>query len=120
MLTLIGQTISGVSLFVSELLLAAYSLKLNGAVAVNAALKSVVQPALMLALIGFVGIPNPLACDAVVAVALPSAVIAPVLAARYGTYQAEAGSTMILTVVLMVVVVPVFMSVTSKHTTYRS
>ena len=111
MLNLIGQTTSGVSLFVSGLLLAAYSLKMNGVVTINAILKSAVQPALMLALVGLAGIPNPLARAGVVAVALPSAVIAPMLAGRYGTYQAEAGSTMILTVVLMMVVVPVFMLV---------
>jgi malonate transporter and related proteins len=112
MLNLIGQTTSGVSLFVSGLLLAAYSLKMNGVVTINAILKSAVQPALMLALVGLAGIPNPLARAGVVAVALPSAVIAPMLAGRYGTYQAEAGSTMVLTVVLMMVVVPVFMLVT--------
>ena len=112
MLNLIGQTTSGVSLFVSGLLLAAYSLKMNGVVTINAILKSAVQPALMLALVGLAGIPNPLARAGVVAVALPSAVIAPKLAGRYGTYQAEAGSTMVLTVVLMMVVVPVFMLVT--------
>ena len=30
------------------------------------------------------------------------------LAGQYGTYQAEAGSTMVLTVMLMMVVVPLF------------
>ena len=111
MLNLIGQTTSGVSLFVSGLLLAAYSLKMNGVVTINAILKSAVQPALMLALVALAAIPNPLARAGVVAVTLPSAVIAPMLAGRYGTYQAEAGSTMVLTVVLMMVVVPVFMLV---------
>ena len=112
MLDLIGQTTSGVSLFVSGLLLAACSLKLNGVVAVNATFKSVLQPALTLALIGLLGIPNPLAREAVVAVALPSAVIAPMLAARYRTYQAEAGSTMLLTAVLMMGVVPALIAIT--------
>jgi len=31
------------------------------------------------------------------------------LASQYGTYQAEAGSTMVLTMVLMMFVVPLFM-----------
>jgi hypothetical protein len=34
------------------------------------------------------------------------------LAGQYGTYQAETGSTMVLTVALMMFVVPVFMWVT--------
>jgi predicted permease len=56
-----------------------------------------------------VSIGNPLAGEAVVAAALPSAVIVPMLAGQYGIYQAKAGSTIVLTVVLMMVVVPLFM-----------
>ena len=63
----------------------------------------------MLGLVGFVSIGNPLTGEAVVAAALPSAVIVPMLADQYGTYQAETGSTMVLTVALMMVVVPLFM-----------
>jgi malonate transporter and related proteins len=109
MLNLIGQTTSGLSLFVSGLMLAAYRVKLNGVVALNAALKSVVLPLLMLVLVRLVGVHGPLAREAVVAAALPAAVIAPMLAGRYGTYQAEAGSSMVLTIVLMMVVVPLFL-----------
>jgi malonate transporter and related proteins len=109
MLNLIGQTTSGVSLFVGGLLLAAYSLKLNGAVALNVILKSVAQPALLFGLIRLLGVPNALGREGIVAAALPSAVVAPMLAARYGTYQAEAGSTMLLTTALMMAVVPVSM-----------
>jgi hypothetical protein len=76
-------------LFVSGLLLAAHSLKLNGVVAINGAFKSIAQQALMLGLVGFVSIGNPLAGEAVVAPALPSAVIVPMLAGQYGIYQAE-------------------------------
>jgi malonate transporter len=112
MLNLIGQTTSGVSLFVAGLLPAAYSLKLNGVIANNAILKSFVQPALVLALVRLVGIPSPVSKDAVVAAALPAAVIVPMLAGRYRTYEAEAGSTMILTVVLMIAAVPAFVSAT--------
>jgi len=112
MLRLIGQTTSGVSLFVGGLLLAAYSLKLNGTVAVNTVLKSLIQPALLFALAGILRMPNALVREGVVAVALPSAVIVPMLAARYKTYEAEAGSTLLLTTVLMMVVVPLSMFVT--------
>ena len=54
---------------------------------------------------------NCLRSNGVVAAALPSAVIAPMLAARYKTNEAEAGSTMLLTSVLMMFVVPVSMFV---------
>ena len=111
MLNLIGDTTSGVSLFVGGLLLAAYSLRFNSAVALDVTLKSLIQPALLFGLIALLGIPNPLAREGVVATALPSAVIAPMLAAQYKTYEAEAGSTMLLTTVLMMFVVPVSMFV---------
>ena len=109
MLNLIGQTTSGLSLFVSGLMLAAYSVKLNTAVAINAALKSLVLPVLMLVLVVLLGVHGPLIREAVVAAALPSAVIAPMLATQYKTYQSEAGSSMVLTIVLMMVVVPLFL-----------
>ena len=62
-------------------------------------------------MVALLGIPNPLAREGVVAAALPSAVIATMLAARYKTYEAEAGSTLLLTSVLMLFVVPVSMLV---------
>jgi malonate transporter and related proteins len=109
MLNLIGQTTSGLSLFVSGLMLAAYSVKLNPVVAVNAALKSLVLPVLMLVLVALLEVHGPLVREAVVAAALPSAVIAPMLATQYKTFQAEAGSSMVLTILLMMVVVPLFL-----------
>ena len=61
MLNLIGQTTSGLALFVSGLLLAAHSFRLNLAVSVNSLLKSIGQPAVMLGLALVVGLHNPLA-----------------------------------------------------------
>jgi hypothetical protein len=111
MADLIGRTTAGISLFVSGLLLAAFSPRLNGAVSLNVIFKSLAQPALMFALIGVLGLPKPLASEAVVTMALPSAVITPMLAARYGTYQSEAGSNMLFTAILMMLVVPAAMFV---------
>jgi malonate transporter and related proteins len=108
MLNLIGQTTSGVALFASGLTLAAYAVKLNSVVGINAALKSMAQPALMLVLLRLAGTGDPLAREGAVATALPAAVIAVMLAARYKTYQSEAGSNMVLTVILMMAVVPLF------------
>jgi malonate transporter len=104
---IIGQTTSGVSLFVAGLLLATYSLVLNRAVALNVILKSVIEPLVLWALVELLSIPKPIAGEGVVAAALPSAVITSMLAAHYKTYQAEAGSTLLLTTVLMMFVAPV-------------
>ena len=63
----------------------------------------------MLVLVALLGVHGPLVREAVVATALPSAVIAPMLATQYKTYQAGAGSSMVLTILLMMVVVPLFL-----------
>jgi predicted permease len=107
MLELIGRTTSGISIFVAGLLLAAFRPKLNGVVGVNVILKSLVQPAMMIALVGLLSLSKPMAAEAVASVALPAAVITPMLAARYGTFQSEAGSNMLITSILMMFAVPI-------------
>jgi malonate transporter and related proteins len=109
MLNLIGQTTSGLALFGAGLILATHSVRLNWVVAVNAVLKSVVQPSLMLVLLLIFGLRNPMASEWTVTVAMPTAVIVPIIASRYKTYQFEAGSVMVLTSALLIVVIPVFM-----------
>jgi len=89
-----------------------YSPKLNGVVTANVILKSLLQPIFTIALIALLGVPRAIGREAVLATALPSATIAPMLAARYGIYQAEAGSTMLLGSALMTVLIPVFMLLT--------
>jgi malonate transporter len=108
MLNLIGQTTSGLALFLAGLVLAAYSVRVNRAVVTGVALKSVVEPALMLALVLAAGIHGPLAGAGIIGATLPAAIVAVNLAGRYRTYQSEAGSTLLLTAILLIVVVPVF------------
>jgi malonate transporter and related proteins len=109
MLNLIGQTTSGIALFGVGLILAARSVRLNWVVSVNAVLKSVVQPSLMLVLVLIFGLRDPMASEWTITVAMPTAVIVPIIASRYKTYQFEAGSVMVLTSILLIVVIPVFM-----------
>jgi malonate transporter and related proteins len=109
MLNLIGQTTSGLALFGSGLILAAHSVRLNWVIFVNAVLKSVVQPSLMLVLVLIFGLRNPMASEWTVTVAMPTAVIVPIIASRYKTYQFEAGSVMVLTSVLLIIAIPGFM-----------
>jgi malonate transporter and related proteins len=109
MFNLIGQTTSGLALFGAGLIMAAHTVRLNWVVAVNAMLKSVVQPSLMLVLLLIFGLHNPMASVWTVTVAMPTAVIVPIIASRYRTYQFEAGSVMVLTSVLLIVVIPAFM-----------
>jgi malonate transporter and related proteins len=116
MLNLIGETTSGLALFVAGLLLAAHSFRLNVAVTVGTGLKSLGQPALMLGLALLVGLHNPLASQGVVAMALSSAVIATMLAPRYKLFQSEAASTMLASSILMLIVLPACMWITASVT----
>ena len=109
MLNLIGQTTSGLALFEAGLILAAHTVRLNWVVAINAGLKSVAQPLLMLIIVLLFGLRNPMASEWTVTVAMPTAVMVPIIASRYKTYQFEAGSVMVLTSILLIVVIPVFM-----------
>jgi predicted permease len=70
----------------------------------------IAQPLLMLGLVALAGIHGVLGREAVVDVAFPAGFIAPMLASRYKTYESEAGSTLVLTVVLMMIVVPVLLA----------
>jgi len=116
MLNLIGETTSGLALFVAGLLLAAHSFRLNLAVTVGTSLKSLGQPALMLGLALLVGLHKPLASQGVVAMALSSAVIATMLAPRYKLFQSEAASTMLASSVLMLLVLPAWLWITGSIT----
>jgi malonate transporter and related proteins len=108
MLSLIGQAASGVAVFVAGLMLAAHKVKLGRVVLLNTILKSLGEPALMLAFVFLFGLGKLLASEAVITLALPSSVIATILAGRYRVYESESASTLILTSFLMIGVVPLF------------
>ena len=107
MLTLIGSTTSGVSIFLAGLIIAAYKLKLNGEVIGNALVKMIAQPLLMAVLVTVLGIANPLAREGILVCAIPTAVFAPLLAPRYRLYEVESSSTLIATALLIIVTLPI-------------
>ena len=107
MLTLIGSTTSGASIFLAGLIIAAYKLKLNGEVIGNALVKMIAQPLLMAVLVTVLGIANPLAREGILVCAIPTAVFAPLLAPRYRLYEVESSSTLIATALLIIVTLPI-------------
>ncbi len=106
MLTLIGSATSGASLFVAGLIIAAYQIKLNPEVLGNVVGKMLLQPSVMVLLVALLGVANPLAREAILICAIPTAVFAPLLAPRYKAYESEAASTLVLTTLMMVVTFP--------------
>ena len=107
MLTLIGSTTSGVSIFLAGLIIAAYKIKLNGEVIGNALVKMIAQPLLMALLVTALRVANPLAHEGILVCAIPTAVFAPLLAPRYRLYEVESSSTLIATALLIIVTLPI-------------
>jgi hypothetical protein len=106
MVKLIGQTTSGVALFASGLVLAAYQLKVNREVIGNVVAKMIAQPICIAILVSLLAVESPLGREAILIGALPTAVFPTLLAPRYGVYVSECASTLILTTLAMVVVLP--------------
>ena len=112
MLYLIGSTTSGVALFLAGLILAAYRIEISLETLGNTLVKMVAQPVLMTLLVVAVGVAKPLATEGIVICALPSAIVCPMLALRYGVYQAQAATTLLLTTLMMVVAIPIAIALT--------
>lgn len=107
MVKLIGKTTSGVALFASGLVLAAYKIRVNKEVIGNVAAKMIAQPIAVAIFVGLLAVRAPLGREAILICALPTAVFPTLIAPRYGVYVSECTSTLILTTLAMIVMLPV-------------
>ena len=112
MLNLIGSATAGVAVFAAGLIIAAYQVKVTVETAANTLVKMIVQPALMAVLVVAFGIGQPLGSEAILICALPTAVVPAMFALRYKVYEAEAASTLLLTTIAMIVVMPLAIALT--------
>lgn len=108
MLNLMGSVTAGLAMFAAGLTLAAYPVHLNFEIGVNTILKMIGQPLLMLLLVLGFGISGLRAHEGVIVCALPTGILATILASRYHKYQAEASSTLVLTSLCLMVMLPVW------------
>lgn len=108
MLNLMGGVTSGLAMFAAGLTLAAYPLRINFEIGVNTLLKMFAQPLVMLLLVRVFGITGELAQAGVILCALPTPVLATILATRYETYESEASSTLVLTSLVLLAMLPVW------------
>jgi predicted permease len=106
MLNLLGGITTGLAMFAAGLTLAAFPLRLNFEIGASAAGKMLFQPALMLGLAAIFGLMGVAEDTAVVICALPTGILPTILAARYETYRAEASSTLVLTSLVLLVILP--------------
>jgi malonate transporter and related proteins len=112
MLSLVGSTTGGASLFLAGLIIASYSIKINRDVLLNICGKMILQPALMALLVFLLAIPNPLGREGILMCAIPASAVAPILAARYQVYEVESASTVVLDSLLMVVTFTIIVLIT--------
>jgi malonate transporter and related proteins len=106
-LGLIGAASSGAALFVAGAAIAAHKIRLNAEIFTNIALKMLAQPALYFALAMIFRVIQPYANEGFLLTLLPSGFISLQLAVRYKTYVSEAGSTLALSTLALVVTLPI-------------
>lgn len=106
MLTLIGSTTSGVSLFAAGLIIAAYKVTVTVEIVSNVVAKMIAQPLFAVFLVALFAMKEPLSRELILMCAIPSSAFAVLLAPRYNAYETEAASTLVLTSFAMVAIMP--------------
>jgi predicted permease len=112
MLSLIGSTTSGVSLFAAGLIIAAYKITVTREIVGNVIAKMIAQPLCAMVLVTLLAVTEPLARETILMCAIPSSAFAVLLAPRYGAYETESASTLVLTSFAMVAVMPIAIMLT--------
>lgn len=112
MLSLIGSTTSGVALFAAGMIIAAYRIRVNLEIVGNVVAKMIAQPIFMALLVLSFSVSQPLAREAILMCAIPTSAFATLLAPRYGVYETECASTLVLATLAMIVVLPVAIALT--------
>jgi malonate transporter len=112
-LSLLGNASGGVALFASGIVLASGKIKANSHVLALVFLKNILQPALVLGGLRWVGYGEPTVSEAVLATAIPTMPIVIMLALQYRVAQEEAASAVFLSVIGSVVTMGIFIALTS-------
>ena len=111
-LSLLGQASGGVALFACGIVLATGKIKANWYVLFFVFLKNIVQPALILGGLRWVGYGNPIVSEAVLTTAIPTMPIVIMLALQYRIAQTEAASAVFLSVMGSMITMGVFIALT--------
>src|ERR1700678_816307 len=111
-LSLLGQASGGVALFACGIVLSTGKIKANWYVLFFVFLKNIVQPALVLGGLRWVGYGNPIVSEAVLTTAIPTMPIVIMLALQYRIAQTEAASAVFLSVMGSMITIGVFIALT--------
>jgi malonate transporter len=112
-LSLLGNASGGVALFASGIVLATGKIKVNSHVLFLVFLKNILQPALVLGGLRWVGYGEPTVSEAVLATAIPTMPIVIMFALQYRVAQEEAASAVFLSVIGSIVTMGIFIALTS-------
>jgi hypothetical protein len=111
-LSLLGQASGGVALFACGIVLASGKIKVNRYVLFFVLLKNIMQSALVLGGLRWIGYGNPIVSEAVLTTAIPTMPIVIMFALQYRIAQAEAASAVFFSVMGSVVTMGVFIALT--------
>jgi hypothetical protein len=111
-LFLLGHASGGVALFACGIVLASGKIKVNWYVLFFVFLKNIMQPALVLGGLRWLGYGSPIVSEAVLTTAIPAMPIVIMFALQYRIAQAEAASAVFLSVMGSVITMGVFIALT--------
>jgi hypothetical protein len=111
-LTLLGHASGGVALFACGIVLASGKIKVNRYVLFFVFLKNIIQPALALSGLRWMGYGNPIVSEAVLTTAIPAMPIVLMLALQYRVAQEEAASSVFLSIMGSIVTMGFFIALT--------
>jgi malonate transporter len=111
-LSLLGHASGGVAMFACGIVLASGKIKFNRYVLFFVFLKNIVQPALVLGGLRWMGYGNPVVSEAVLTTAIPTMPIVLMFALQYRVAQEEAASSVFLSVMGSIVTMGVFIALT--------
>ncbi|MDE1147505.1 MAG: AEC family transporter [Azospirillaceae bacterium] len=114
-LSLIGAATAGAGLFLTGLILSAQPIRINGNVVVGVLLKNVLQPLLAALVVRLLDVPQPLAGEVVLLIAIPAGFFGLVFGAGYGARPAVAGSTLVASSLASIVTLAVAIALVAPH-----
>jgi malonate transporter len=112
-LSMLGNASGGVALFASGIVLASRKIKVGWYVLFFVCLKNIVQPALLLGSLRWLGYHNPIVSETVLTAAIPTMPIVVMFASQYHIAEAEAASAVFLSVIGSVITMGIFIALTS-------
>jgi predicted permease len=111
-LSLLGHASGGVALFACGIVLASGKITVNRKVLLFVFLKNIMQPALVLGGLRWIGYGNPVVSEAVLTTAIPTMPIVIMFALQYRIAQDEAASSVFLSIMGSLVTMGIFIALT--------